>query len=373
MIEVLYISDSLRQRFGVTSVIMNYLENMPKDRVKVDLLVYENSEAEQVYRAKSYGSSVYYMPELGLNNLVLFRKFMNRFFEEHHYSIVHSHFNQIDGIVFPIARRHGVQYCISHSHNTRLSDSRIKALRNRLLCWNIGWNGDYLAACSEAAGISLYGRRFKNSDKKLLIHNGIAVERFGFCIQDRDKIRSEFNVNDDEVLIGHIGSFKPQKNHSFLIEIFAGLCKKSVKYKLMLVGDGDKRSVIQDKVKEYGIEDKVIFAGVRSDINHILSALDLFVLPSLYEGLGIVLIEAQSSGLMCFASDKVPDDARVSSNIEYLKIDNGIDNWVKKIFEAKPVNVKHRKGCMKIVSDNGYNIKEQALLLENFYVSLIKE
>ena len=225
--KVLCVYATLRQRNGVTAVIMNYLRHMPKDGLQVDLLVYSDSEPGMVSLAESLGAKVFFMPKLGLKSFRRFSAFLDAFFAGHPYDLVHSHFNQVDFALFPAARRHGVRHCISHSHNTKLADYPLRALRNRLLCRNIARNADTLAACSEAAGRALFGKAFADSPRKLIVRNGVDVARFAFNPSAREKIRREFHVAPGEILLGHVGSFRPQKNHGFLLRLFDKLCRGS--------------------------------------------------------------------------------------------------------------------------------------------------
>ena len=367
MIKVLYISDTLKQRFGVTSVIMNYINYFDMKEIKVDLLVYDDSEPDVIEKLKCKGCNVYFMPKLSIKSVGSFKKIINNFFENNKYDIVHSHFNQVDSIIFPIARKNGVKYCISHSHNTKLSDNRIKAIRNRIMCFNIGKNADYLAACSEAAGNFLYGKKAFSSDKRLIINNGVDCSKFSFDRNSREEIRKEFNIDENSILIGNIGSFKIQKNQSFLIDIFNELSKLDNKYILMLVGDGEKKSEIIEKVINYGLKDKVIFTGVRKDIPKILSALDAFILPSLYEGLPVIGIEAQASGLECVFSNTITKEVDLTGVI-FVDLAEPVSKWAEIISK---LSFKHDESNYNKISKKGYDIKRESKKLESFYKNIM--
>lgn len=357
MIRVLYISDSLKQRFGVTSVIMNYISHFDYKKIQVDLLVLRDSEDVVVDKAKSLGANVYFMPNFTGLNIFEYRMFFKNFFQKNRFDIVHSHFNQIDGIVFPIARKNGVKKCISHSHNTKLSDNKLKAIRNRLMCWNIYSNADICAACSVAAGNALFGRRFENSAKKIIIHNAIECDKFSFSNSKREKIRNEFGINQNTILLGNIGSFKPQKNQLFLLDVFYELKKYNATcYKLLLVGDGEKREELEKKVNELKLQGDVIFTGVRKDVASILSAIDLFVLPSLYEGLPVIGIEAQASGVDCIFSDTITKETDLIG-INYLSLDLGAEGWAKNIFESV---CKRNANSQNILKEQGYDIRNES-------------
>ena len=370
-VKVLYITDTMKQRAGVTSVIMNFLSHWQNSNVSIDIIAYEDSEKEIVEKAEGLGAKVFFMPHLSLKNIQGFIKYYHSFFAENHYDIVHSHFNQLDAIVFPIARKHGVRKCISHSHNTKLSDYKLRAIRNRIMCFNIAYNANYLAACSEKAGRVLYGRSFSHRRNKLIIHNGIDCEKFRFSVENRQQIRNEFGIEDDVVLIGHVGGFRLQKNHIFLVRIFSKLIKENPNYRLMLVGYGETMDMVKEECHKLGIENNVIFTGARSDVASLMSAMDIFLFPSLYEGLGVVLIEAQASGLFCVASDCVPGDAKVTNNILWLPLKKEEQYWAERILEVPSINDSQRIEAANEVYSNGYDITVEAKRLADFYMSIV--
>ena len=368
MIRILYVAEALSRNSGVASVITNLIRNISSENIKIDLLTYKNGDLLILDELRKYGANVYYVPELNLKSLFNFKKAVNEFFKTHRYDIVHSHFNQVDGIVFKIAKQYGVKVCISHSHNTKLSDSRIKSIRNRLLCYKISEIADVWAACSEEAGICLYGRKFSNSNKKLIIHNGVDCSRFKYNDEFRKSIRNEFQVSDSEILIGHVGGFRIQKNHDFLIDIFRELYRCDKKYKLLLVGDGELKSSIQKKVNNYGIQDRVIFAGTRTDINKIMSGMDLFILPSLYEGLPVVGIEAQASGLNCIFSDSITRDVNLTNSM-FVNLNEKLDNWCRII---ENTDISRHIEYQDMIKSKGFDIKKECKKISDLYIDFMK-
>lgn len=365
-VKVLYITDTMKQRFGVTSVIMNYLSHWPNSNVSIDIMAYEDSENEMIEKAKELGAKVFFMPFLSPKNIPSFISFYNSFFSENKYDIVHSHFNQIDAIVFPIARKYGVKKCISHSHSTKLSDHKLKAIRNRLMCLNIAHNADYLAACSEMAGRALYGRSFSHRQNTLIIHNGIDCDKFLFSAENRKQIRNEFGIENDDILIGHVGSFKLTKNQLFLVRVFSELLKKNNKYKLMLVGDGQTMKMVKEECHKLDVENNVVFTGARSDVDKILSALDIYILPSIYEGLGISAIEAQANGIPCVLSTTVPKEADLTG-VLYLDLAESAHAWANAI--TKYDHSRHPE-WNDTVKNKGFDITTEALKLSDYYFTL---
>lgn len=367
MTRVLFISDTLRQRFGVTAVAMNYFRNIDKQRIRIDFLIFSDSEKVLVDEIKASGSDVFFMPKLGLSNISEYVFFMNDFFGSHNYNIIHSHFNQIDSIVFPIAKKYSKVTCISHSHNTKYSDSKFKSIRNWLMCLPIKKQADRWFACSELAGVFLYGKQFRSSPKSYVMRNAINCNKFAFDETARYEIRKEFGFTD-QIVIGNIGSFKLQKNQSFLLDIFYELTKKdnSHSYKLLLIGDGKLKESLKTKASLLGIENNIIFTGQRSDVNKLLQGIDVFVLPSLYEGLPVIGIEAQASGLPCLFSNTITKEVGIC-NDHFIPINKGTDIWVDKIITISDFL---RKDVTEIVRQKGYSIIDAANEVASYYERL---
>ena len=366
MVKVLYITDSLKKRFGVTSVITNYIGHIKDSRVHIDVLAYDDSENGVINELKTYGADVYLMPKLSFKTIFKFIEFIKSFFKHHKYQIIHSHFNQIDCIVFPIAKKYGVKHCISHSHNTRYSDYFLRGIRNEIMCIPLPRLADTWAACSNLAGEFLYGEEFNKSQKKLVINNAIDTSLYKLNSSIRKEKRNELGIDDDEIVIGNVGSLKLQKNQGFLINVMNSLLQSNIqKYKLVIVGDGELKDSLMQQAKNLNLEEKIIFTGSRSDVNCLMQAFDIFALPSLYEGLPVTGIEAQASGLPCLLSDKITKEVNIL-NTKYLPIDN-VDEWVEEILLTKCDN---RFDCSKEIINAGFDITTEAQKLAEFYIRI---
>lgn len=366
-LSVLYIAEDLHRNSGVASVIMNFVNHIRDPHIQIDLLTYIGGDEDIQNDLIRCGVRIYTINPLGLNNVKGFIKDINFFFETHKYDIVHSHFNQIDSIAFDVAHKNGVKICISHSHNTRLSDSRIKAFRNRILCLGINRKADVWAACSEVAGKCLYGKEFARSTKKLIIKNGVDCGKFIYDPVKREIIRREFSFTKDDIVLGHVGGFREQKNHKFLIEIMAELVQVDKHYKLLLIGDGELKKQIESMTLELGLTNNVIFAGTRKDVSDLLNAIDLFILPSFYEGLPVVGIEAQANGLKCIFSSSITREVDLFNNV-YIDLNAGYDKWVDEIVK---IEKKHNPENVQKMADYGFDINSECERLKNFYLSMI--
>lgn len=366
MINVLYVADTLRRRFGVTSVIMNYLKHFLYDEIQVDLLVFGDSEKEVVEEIEGYGCKVYYMPFLSIRRISHYVKFLREFFHGHCYNIVHSHFNQIDALIFDIAKKNGVKVTISHSHSTVFSYNRMKAIRNYILCLPARKRATYWAACGEAAGKAFYGKKYMLSSKKLIINNAIDCNKFDYNLCTRNKVRDKLGIKEEICLIGCIGSFQPRKNQMYLIEIIDRLVKKHVSdYVLIFAGAGEDLEKAKNVVKTKDLGNHVIFLGAINYVCDLLQGIDILVMPSLYEGLPVSAIEAQVAGVPCIISDNVTMEVAIC-NTKFLSL-NMPDKWVESIIKSREMN---RKSNLREVGAAGFDIRIEARKLEKIYVSM---
>ena len=350
MMKVLYVNDNLRLPAGITMVIKNIIDNCQSSDIEFSILTIESDRNNALGYFQGQGVRIYYMPgttttstnnrfkrlvaKVNIFSLFKIRRFFLNFFRENSFDVVHSHFAQIDKLMFPVAKNSGVKCCISHSHSSKLSESYIRAIRNKIICNGLIDIADYCAACSDKAGIALFGKRFLDSNKRLIINNGIRVPEFKYNDLARVEIRRRYNIPADTFVIGHVGRLNKVKNQSFLIDVFSILdAKVTGKYVLMLVGSGECEVDLKNKVKKNGLEGRVIFAGAQTDIASYLCAFDIFVMPSLHEGLGIAAIEAQATGLECILSTTIPSDVNLT-DIVFLSINDIPAKWAEQIIRT---------------------------------------
>lgn len=370
--KVLIVVDGLWHRSGVTSVIMNYYRNLDLKKIQMDFLLFEGGKNDEdlIGEVQDEGSKIYYVPSLGAHNIYKFIKSVDTFFAQHKkYKIVHSHLCFIDSLVFPLAKKHGVKYCISHSHNTKFSDYRIRAIRNKLMCMPITKVADFWFACSEAAGEVLYGKRFKRSSKAKVINNAINCKGFNYNEEIRKRKREELGLENKKV-IGYVGRLNPQKNVGYFLNVFQLFIKKNQTEDCMLliVGAGPLEQDLKTQVQLLGISNNVNFLGQRNDVEELMQAMDVFVLPSLYEGLPVVMVEAQIAGLPCVASNQITKEVGLSKRTVFVPIGNkDFDNWV---FALKTALSLPRSSGLNLAQQKGYDIKMEAKKLEDFYISI---
>lgn len=366
MKKVLYIMGS-EPVGGIGSVVKNYQSYFCSDKIRVDFIVFEPEEDTPFNReVKKNGSVVYLFPRLCTKNLLKIFILLQRFYRTHEgeYKIVHIHSPNIAWLCFFHAKHYGIKYRIVHSHATSYADKKIKALRNKILCMPIKYGANIYMACSWAAGEFLFGE--KNSSKIIIVKNAIDCNKYKFSPEIRRQMRETLGIHDN-IVIGHVGRFCEQKNHEFLIEIFARIIELESRAMLLLVGDGPLKERIMKIVKEKGLVDKVWFLGTREDVDKLLQAMDVFVMPSLFEGLPLVGVEAQAAGLPCVVSTEVTRELDMGCTF-YMDLSESTEKWAEKVLE-QCASTDRMQGA-ELVSKAGYDIEIAARKLENFYTNL---
>lgn len=342
-------------RAGIETMLMNFYRNIDRNKVQFDFLCNKSKPGDYDEEIKSLGGKIYVSPGLSPFKWFKYQKFMKNLFKEHpEYKIIHC---QNEAMGFPAlyaAKKAGIPVRISHSHNTVTRfDFKwpIKILYKYLLRLVAT---DYVA-CGIDAGKYLFGKEVK------IIHNAIDVKKFQFNERVRNKLRKKLKV-ENKFVIGHVGRFEPQKNHNFLIDMFYEYQKQDNDAILLLIGTGSLEEKIKDKVKKLGIEEKVVFTGNISNVNEMYSAMDLFILPSFHEGLPVVGVEAQTSGVTCIFSDNVTKEVKFNDNVFYVSLSEKIEKWCSIINNNKN---KNRVSNYKNSYDINY-IKEDLI---NFYIN----
>ncbi|WP_028973499.1 glycosyltransferase family 1 protein [Spirochaeta cellobiosiphila] len=366
-IRILHVLGRL-DRGGAETLIMNIYRNINRDLIQFDFIVHTEDNCEYTSEINSLGGRIYSIQKYRGINHFEYKKAWTSFLEKHsEYRIIHGHIRSTASIYLKIAKKLGCA-TIAHSHNTS-SGSGLNAIVKNVLQLPIRFFADYLFACSIDAGKWLFGNKAIKENRFKVITNGIELKKYSFNPIIREKKRNELGISTQYV-IGHIGRFHPQKNHFFLLKLMFELLKKSKDISMVLVGDGQTRQEIEKISQRMGMKDNIIFAGVRSDIPELLQSFDLFILPSLFEGLGIVAIEAQASGLPCLVSEGIPNEAFVTNNIAKLSLKDPIKLWINWILSHLEY---YREDKIDVIDGKGYNIIETASYLQNFYLQLNKK
>ena len=360
MLRILHVVTHLN-RGGLETMIMNYYRIIDREKIQFDFLVQGDEEGAYEEEIRNMGGKIFRINRIKFYAPWIFENDIYEFLKNHQeYNIIHSHLNGTSKYVLRAAKRANVPNRISHSH-TVLKNNNLKNIYKNLTKVGINKYATNRFACSEDAGKWLYGKQ----DFEIL-SNAIDIEKFKYNEDIREKYRKEFDFKEDEVVYYNVGRFVEQKNQMFLIDIFYEIQKKQ-NSKLVLIGDGKLKQKLIEKTKKLGIENKVFFTGVRSDISDIVNAMDVFLFPSISEGLGIVLIEAQSNGLKCFISDAIPKEAKILDNVEVISLKEDSAQWADKILKSN--DLKRIQNISKI-KEVGYDIKEESEKLQKYYLKL---
>lgn len=364
-IRVLQVVGRMR-RGGMETLIMNIYRNIDRTKVQFDFLVHYSDAGEYDDEIRSLGGNIYCIPVMTDKRFFSYYYSLNKFFDTHtEYKIVHGHWTTTAIFYLGAAKAKKIPVRIAHSHNTR-HERTLKGLVSDCLHKPIKYVATDFFSCSDAASSLFLTSKDIGRYGSTILNNGIEVAKFKFCKRIRDEVRHELKL-ETQFVVGHIGTFSQQKNHIFLIDVFCKVLQQEPNAVLLLVGGGGDEQKVRDKVKLTGIEDSVCFLGIRDDISRLLMAMDAFVFPSISEGLGIVLIEAQATGMHCFTSAKVvPAAAQVTELLEYIPLESGATAWATKILESR--NVVRTDQTVQ-VKQAGYDIAETGKWLEEFYIN----
>lgn len=352
------------EKGGIENMLMNLYRRIDREKVQFDFLIHVEKRAEFEDEIGQLGGRIFRVPERNLLNPGAYFKALDAFFREHpEYTIVHSHMDEQSAYTLRFAKKNGVPVRIAHSHT---SDRRggIKGMIKAFCKANINGVCTDRFACGEKAGRYLFGDEAFDKGLVTVLKNGIDCDRFRFCEEKRNEIRAKFGLGASFV-IGHVGRFDEYKNQGFLVDVFAQLRKSGVDAKLMLLGEGNLVAETKKKVNRLGLTDSVVFAGVVSDVDTYLNAMDVFVFPSVYEGLPLTLIEAQANGLRIFASDAVSEESDVTGRIRFLPLALGAKQWAFAIMKEMPFA---RADTVQAIKDAGYDASSSAKQLEKFYL-----
>lgn len=320
MIRVLQCVNDMH-RAGLETMLMNYFRHIDRGKIMFDFLTHRPWKADYDDEIAELGGRVYHAPRLYPQNYPAYCRYMRRFFREHpEYRIVHSHIDSMSYLPLAAAKRAGIPVRIAHSHNTSI-DPDLKYLlktyyRHRLP----GVATDYLA-CGTEAGEFLFGNR-----PFTVIPNAIDTSLFVFDQEVREKVRAQLQLGDRFVM-GCVGRLTYQKNLGFLLDVFQELVKLSPESVLLVIGGGEEEETLRKQAVTCGIADKVLFLGIRDDVNQLYQAMDVFAMPSRYEGLPVVGVEAQCSGLPCVFSANITKELKVSERAFFLSIDSAPEEW----------------------------------------------
>ncbi len=361
--------DTVMDRGGAEAMIMNYMRHIDRDKIQIDFMVNRQYRGAYEDEIESLGGKVYRMSPMYPGKFHKYKKEFREFLEKHpEYKIIHSNLEERSYLPLKVAKKMGVKVRISHAHNRPLGFN-LKTPFRWYFRFMLKFYNTHMFACGNEAACWLYGK--KNLKNVTIMNNAIDTEDYKYDLEKSRRMKEKLNVSD-KLVIGHVGRFFQQKNHMFLIDIFNEIAKIRKDAVLLLVGGGELndelKNKVKDKVENLGLSDKVKFLGVRSDVADILQAFDVFLLPSLFEGLPVTMVEAQSAGLPCVISDKVPIQCDITGNVLVKNLEDSPEEWAKSVIEYTE-NFK-RKDTTMLIKEHGFDIRKNAEWLEKCYTDM---
>lgn len=366
MIRVLHVIGAM-DRGGAESMIMNFYRKIDRTKYSFDFLVHEDRECDFDKEIRELGGNIYSIPRYKIYNYSKYKKEVKKFFAAHHdYDIVHGHICSCVNIYSSIAKKYGIK-TIAHSHSSNFGIS-LATIFTKVVSFKTKFIDDYFIGCSKKAGLDRYGSKIVESNRFDVLCNGIDVTKYRFDEMKRNELRAKLGI-EDKLALGHVGRFTYAKNHEFLIEVFNELQTVRPDSVLLLFGRGELEEEVKEKIQSLNIQDKVRFMGVVPNVYDYLNALDVFVFPSRFEGLPIVLIEAQASGLCCVINDSLTSEIDITPYIHRLSLNESKSKWVHKILE---VDNNNRLKGYELVKNSPFNIDKEVQHLQEIYDNLMK-
>lgn len=347
---------------GVEAVIMNYYEHIDRTKVQFDFIVHNDNKIDITPKVEAMGGRVYKVTPY-YKNPIAFMYGIYKVIRNHHYRIVHSNMNTLSAFPLFAARLAGVPVCILHNHSTSSPGETKRNIMKYILRPFARLFANRYLACSQLAAVWMYGKDLADSGKVTVINNAIDLSKYAFHPEKRKRLRKALGLGD-EFVVGHVGRFMFQKNHAFLLDAFAAALKKKPHMVLLLIGDGPLRLKMEEKVQQLGIGAQVKFLGLRSDVQDLYNVMDLFVLPSHYEGLPVVGVEAQANGLSCLFSTAVTRETKLTKNAVFFDLSQGAERWAEKIVSCTGERNLEVEQEMR---EAGFDIDASVLKLEHVY------
>lgn len=364
---------TVMDRGGAETMVMNYYRHIDRQQIQFDFMVHREQRGAYDDEIESMGGRIYRMPPIYPQNFIRYKRMLKEFFDEHdEYQIIHSHMSELGYFAFEEAKRHGVPVRICHAHNAPDFKHEnliqyIKLVPRYYFIRRIRHLTTDFFVCSNIAGVWLYGKERQN--EFVFMRNAIETEKFLYNVDETNAIRQELGILNQR-LICHVGRFNKQKNHSFLIDIFKEIHEIDADSILLLIGDGDLRKEIEDKVNRLNLQDNVRFLGVRGDVPQLLKASDVLLFPSYYEGLSVVLVEAQATGIRCVVTNSLAKETVICTDqMKLVPLQKSAKEWANIVLNEKSDNREH---AVEIMKEKGWDVGVNAKWLQDYYLNSMK-
>lgn len=356
---------------GAETMTMNVYRHIDRNNIQFDFLCMSNKKGDYEEEIKSLGGKIYKISAPSdVGYIKHIKDIINICKKYGPYQAIHIPTMFHSGIVCLAAYIAKVPIRIVHSHSASEDDKSMKRKIYNIICRRlINFFSTEKLACGEAARDFLFGNNKRAKKDVIILKNGIDIQKFSNVdIEEKLKIKEQLNVSENDFVIGHIGSFVKVKNHKFFIKLAKAMKNKNMKFKILLIGDGELKGKIEEEIKENNLEDKFILTGKRNDINMMISVMDVFVMPSLYEGFPMVLIEALASGKNCVVSDTISKEVDIDKgSIDFVNLNDDIQIWIDKIIKQAKRTV-NKQSRIKILQENGFSIEDTTNILTKIYL-----
>ena len=355
---------TIMNRGGAESMVMNYYRRIDRTKVQFDFMVHRQERGAYDDEIEALGGRIYRMPMIRPWSAPQYRETVRAFYAQHpEYRIIHSHMSELGYYDFMEAEKAGIPIRICHAHNRPHGidlKSPVRWYYKTMMMPHV----NRLFMCGEESGEWLFGK--KNKASFIQMNNAIDANQYRYSEEKRLAMRRDLGLSD-QLVLGHVGRFNPQKNHPFLIDVFHEVHRQRSDAVLLLVGDdsGEDGGKIHDKVERLGLKDCVKFLGVRSDVADLLQAMDVFLFPSLFEGLSVASVEAQAAGLPVIISDGVPIECKKTDLVQVLSLKASASEWAQKVIETASVT---RRDTYDEIVAAGFDIAQNAEWLQNYYI-----
>ena len=343
---------------GAENFIMNIYRVIDRKNIQFDFLVNEQGVFDE--EIKQMGGQVWMIPYVNTVGPFKYRAELKRFFSEHsEYQVVHSHLDMVSGEVIECAKEAGVKRCITHSHSTDTTGNIVVQLLKKYYRKKISRYADVCLACSKQAGEWLY-----KNERAVVLNNAIDLEKFRFQVEVRKKVREQYHMPEQAFVIGHVGRFNKVKNHRFLVRLFVKYYQCHANTMLLLCGSGTERANIEKVVADKKLTTNVIFFDAATDVYQMYNAMDVFVFPSLYEGISLAMLEAQANGLPIVASDSIDINSALTDRVKFVGLNDSVEQWMLPLEDA--LKLGRCDGTEKLRAA-GYDIQDTARQLLKYY------
>lgn len=354
---------------GVEAVVLNYYRHIDKNKIQFDFICDSDSPKIPYEEVERLGGRIILVPPY--QKIFLYRKQLLNILKKYKYCIIHSHINTLSVFPLSVAKKANIPIRIAHSHSTTNKKEFIRNVIKQVLRPFSKKYATHYFACSKIAGIWQFGKKEYDKGNVVILNNAIDVDKFKYNKDVRQEIRKELGIRDNMLVLGHIGRFVTVKNHKFLVKIFKSIHDKKADSVLLMAGNGPLMDEIKEQVNNLGLSDSVMFLNLRTDAERLYQAFDIFVLPSLYEGLPVVGVEAQAAGVPCFLSSSVTSETKILNKTQFISLDKTPDEWCKLILAN--YNLEKRKNTAKELINKNFSIKDEAKKLEKKYFDLLND